>query len=210
MIPPAFELHFPKPWQVLHNSFDEAHSCPLSKFSKCIFFYSSWYFLVAFSELFWWSRVLDTPWFGAGCVGWKGCKSKNPISCLTWSIHRALRAAESSRIEFPQAPDCPASMHSLHGGKERSNNIDSTASPGKMSGYIKIWHDLSGIDDPSWIKPLCLCLLGKHGRFPVSCQQLLGIESRLNPFINWFSLPGRSTGLTLRAFLSKTELLRRA
>lgn len=122
----------------------------------------------------------------------------------------SVRAAESSRIEFPQAAHCPASMLSLYGDEERSNNIDSTAIPGKISGYIKIWHDLSGIDDPSWIKTLCLCLLGKHGRSPVSCQQLLWIKSRLNPFINWFSLPGRSTELTLRTFLSKTVLLSRA
>lgn len=92
-----------------------------SQSSQCIFFYSLVNFLVAFSEMLWWSKSILPSCVvqGTGGVGWKGWKCNNPISCLPWSIPRALRAAESSRIEFPQPltalPACTAFMEARKG-----------------------------------------------------------------------------------------------
>lgn len=86
---------------------------PSSQVFQCIFFILWWIF---------WLPSLSCPevkYFtllcGAG-HGWKGWKSNNPISCLPWSIPRALRAAGSPRIEFLTAlPACTALVEARKG-----------------------------------------------------------------------------------------------
>lgn len=94
---------------------------PFSQVFQCIFFWwIFWLPSLSCSDETKYFTLLFGARHRAGCVGWKGWKSNNPISCLTWSIHRALSGqlnppGLSLHKLLPALPACTAFMETRKG-----------------------------------------------------------------------------------------------